>query len=395
MEINQLQPYEQILPLAIIAFLLSILLTPLVGYIAGRFKFIDLPPAMRKRTDTTLEQRIHKEAKLRLGGLAVMIPFIILTLFSLKLSPQIIGILVGLGLLIIVGAIDDKYELSGGMQFLFQFIAAGIVVISGISITGISVSSLNLDFVSSSSAISLFGSVYLFRFPADLITIIWIMTIINALNWVGGIDALGEGMTFIAAIAIMILSIRVGHPEIALLAALLAGGMLGFTPYNFPPSRIMSGTAGHTGAGFLLAVLSIISGAKITSAIILLSIPLADMAWVLFNRIRQYRTINIFKLFSISGRVHLHHRLMSLGFSAKQTLYIETSAMGLISIVALYFGDFNSSLITIVAVMASLLILFTMIAVQTRIKPKKTHGPKEPSPPIVDTGPSPEQRYAY
>jgi len=87
---------------------------------------------------------------------------------------------------------------------------------------------------------------------------------------------------------------------------------------------------------------------------------------------------------------------MSLGFSAKQTLYIEVSAMALVSLIALYFGDFNTALITIVMVITAIIILFTVIAIQSRSKPKQqTTKKKDPDPPIVDTGPSPEQRYAY
>lgn len=398
MDTSVLEPYLNILPLAIVAFFCSLLLTPIVGFISQKYKFIDLPASMRKRTDSTIDQRIHKEAKLRLGGIAVMVPFLVITLLHANLNAQILGIILGLGLIIIVGIFDDKYELSGGMQFLFQAIAASLVVFGGTTVQEVDLAGLSFNFNLFERAIPVANYIYYFRFPADLLTVIWILTIMNALNWVGGIDALGEGMTLIAAVTIMMLSVKIGVPELAFLPAILAGGMLGFIPYNFPPSKIMGGAVGHTGSGFLLAVLAIISGAKIPSAIILLSIPLLDMVWVLIHRMKQHRTINIFKLLSVSGRVHLHHRLMGLGFSAKQTLYIESTATLIVSILAFYFGGFSTQAIVIVAVFAGILLLFTFISIRSRVKPaskKKQLHPQEGEPPIIDTGPTPEERYAY
>ncbi|MFQ5492995.1 MAG: glycosyltransferase family 4 protein [Candidatus Dojkabacteria bacterium] len=396
MEANIFEPYLDLLPYMAAAFFVSLLLTPVIGYLATKYRFIDLPAKLRKRTDKTIDQRIHDEAKPRLGGLAVLIPFFLIAFAGSTLTSQVWGMLLGLGIIVIVGVLDDKYELSGGVQFAFQLLAAIIVVVSGVSITHVDVAGLSIDFNSFSRELNLGSFIYNFVFPADLITVGWIMIIVNALNWVCGIDALGEGITFIAALTTMILAVRVGSPEFAIFPALLVAGLLGFIPYNFPPSKIIGGTAGHTGYGFLLAVLAILSGAKITSGIILLSIPLVDMGWVLLNRMRDHKTVNIFKLFSISGRVHLHHRLMSLGFSGKQTLYIETSAMAVVSLIALYFGDFNTSLITLVLVIALLIIFFTIISLRTRNKPSTPKPPpSEPEPPVIDTGPTPEEKYAY
>lgn len=405
-DIVSLEPYINMLPYALLAFLAAVILTPIIGVIAEKFDFVDLPATMRKRTDKTISQRLHDNVKPRLGALAVIIPFMIIAVGTVHMSTQMSGMFVGLAILTIVGILDDKYELSGKVQLLFQLIAAVIVVITGSTITGISVAGLDLDFVASSTAINFGSFVYYMNLPADIITVIWILLIVNALNWVCGIDALGEGMAIIAALVMSILSVRFGALDLAFIPFVLAFGILGFILYNYPPSKIIGGTVGH-GYGFIIAVLSIMissvatagNGPKLTTSIIILSIPILDMIWVLINRMKENKTINIFKLLSISGRVHLHHRLMAAGLTTKQTLYVETSAMAIIAVVAFYFGDFNNALTTGLIVIALILILFTFISIRNRAVSrtkivKKSKEPEDP-PAIVDTGPSPEERYAY
>ncbi|KXK26149.1 MAG: putative undecaprenyl-phosphate N-acetylglucosaminyl 1-phosphate transferase [candidate division WS6 bacterium OLB20] len=402
-----LQPYVDMLPLALLAFFAALLLTPLVGFIAEKYHFVDLPATMRKRTDKTLEQRLHDNVKPRLGALAVLIPFILIATTQIPMTTQLSGLFLGLIILTVVGVIDDRYELSGGVQFGFQILAAVIVVVTGTTIPAISVAGLDLDFTGWQTALNLGSFVYNMTLPADIITILWIVTLVNALNWVCGIDALGEGMTIIAAVTMTILSVRFGANELALIPFLLGFGVLGFLPYNYPPSKIIGGTAGH-GYGFVLAVLSILiaaqsgsggNGPKLTTAIIILSIPLIDMIWVLINRMRNHKTVNILKLFSISGREHLHHRLMDAGFSAKQTLYIETSAMAIIALVAFQFGGFNTGLVAGIAVITALIVAFTLISLRNRRNSRSSKAivkkPDGPQPPIVDTGPTPEERFAY
>lgn len=393
-----LQPYFDLLPTIILSFVVALLLTPLVGTVARKLDIVDLPASLRQRTDPSIAQRIHKKIKPRLGGIAVLIPMIFVFFTQVDLTPQLWGLIIGLGVLIVSGILDDNYELSGKWQFLAQFIAAAIVIISGTSIPSIQVAGINLDFSGYMQAVNLFGFTYNMVLPGDLITLLWIVGIINAVNWVSGIDALGEGLTLVASVTLMLLTVKLGNPMLAVVPAALIGGLLGFIPYNFPPSKILSGTAGDTSYGFLLATLSMLNGAKITTAIILLSLPLLDMAWVIFYRMRVHKDKPLLARPFVSGRVHLHHRIMALGFSSKQTLGIEVIMMALISIVAFYFGGFSSALLAFAIIATVLLILFAVIALGVgRFTLKAADKTKElPEPEDdPDDGLTPEEKYAY
>jgi len=312
-------------------------------------------------------------------------------------NSKIWGLILGLLVLIVGGVLDDKFELDAKKQMLLQILAAAIVVFSGITILKIDVfgSTFNFDQVSTNINLGLFN--YHMIFPADIITIVWILLIINAINWMSGIDAIGEITTFLTAFTTMLLSVRAGQPEMAMLSAILAAGILGFLPYNLPPSKIMSGTAGTTGYGFILAVLAIISGSKITSAITLLSIPLLDMVWVMIYRFIKLKDQPFLKRPFVSGDVHLHHRLMSLGLSQVQTLFVETSVVGLISILAFYLGGFSMPLVSLVIIFTVLLIVFSIISILSNRKRKEPVEikPRNPTPPVVSNEPTPEERYAY
>jgi len=403
---DTLAPYIDMLPLIISAFVISLLATPLIGAFAMKFGFVDLPATMRRRTDPTLTQRLHKNVKPRLGALAALLPLVYVFATQISLSTPIIGVLIGLIILIIGGVIDDKYELGSSAQFSIQAIAALIVVITGTSILSIQIFGVSLDFSAFSKEISFLGLEYMFVFPADIITFFWIMTMINAVNWVCGIDALGELLTVIAAITTTMLSVRFGNPELAIISAVLAAGILGYVPYNFPPAKIIGGTAGHTSFGYLISVLAMLSGAKITTGIILLIIPLVDMIWVIFYRIRKHSNLPLFKRPFISGKVHLHHRLMDAGYSQKQVLLIEGMSMGAVSILAIYFGGFGNATLIGTILLAVIIIIFALINVkkdnhQKLVKTGRqsnNHYSQQKSKDDSDDGDdglTPEEKFAY
>jgi len=402
---DTLAPYIDMLPLIISAFVISLLATPLIGVFAMKFGFVDLPATMRRRTDPTLNQRLHKEIKPRLGALAALIPLVYVFATQINLTIPIIGVLIGLIILIIGGIIDDKYELGSSAQFTIQALAALIVVITGTSILSIQVFGVSLDFTAFSKELSIFGLEYMFVFPADIITFFWIMTMINAVNWVCGIDALGELLTAIAAITTTMLSIRFGNPELAIISAVLAAGILGYVPYNFPPAKIIGGTAGHTSFGYLISVLAMLSGAKITTGIILLIIPLVDMIWVMFYRIKTHTDLPLFKRPFVSGKVHLHHRLMDAGYSQKQVLLIEGISMGVVAILAVYFGGFANITLVGTILLAVIIVIFALINIKKDNQRKlanSNHQAQDNSndndnddDDDGDDGLTPEEKFAY
>jgi UDP-GlcNAc:undecaprenyl-phosphate GlcNAc-1-phosphate transferase len=312
-------------------------------------------------------------------------------------NTRVSGLVLGLIVLIIGGILDDKYELSARDQLLIQILAAVIVVLSGVTIPSVDIFGQTFNFSSVSTDVNLGLFTYHMILPADLLAVFWIISIINAINWMSGIDAIGEITVFITAFTTMLLSVRAGQPEMAMLSAILAAGLLGFIPYNFPPSKIMSGTAGTTSYGFILAVLAIISGSKITSALMLLSLPVLDMIWVMGYRFIKLKDEPFFKRPFVGGNVHLHHRLMDLGLSVTQTLYLETSMICIISVLAFYLGGFSVQLISVMIIAAVLMVIFTVIYVIGKRKKKRDldKKPDRPQPPVVRNDPTPEEKYAY
>ena len=393
-----LEKYYEFIPYFGLAFIIAFFLTPIMGKIAKKLKAVDLPATQRRRDDKTLQQRIHKKAKPRLGGLAIIIPFVLITLFTQNITPQLIGLYIGIGILTVVGVLDDIYELSGKIKLPFQLLAAIVVVVAGSTIPSIQIAGQFFDFTAWTTDIDIFGYIYKFIFPADFISVFWIVLLINAINWVGGIDALEETVTFVAAITMMFIGVKLGNPELAFLAVVLSGSILGFMPFNFPPSKILAGDAGDTVLGFTIAVLSIQVGAKFPTAILVLIIPILDMIWVLFGRLKRNRIRNPLNLLSISDRTHLHHRLLDLGYSGKQVLFLEATAISILATVAFYLTSMNTLVLVAIAASA-VLIMFSLIGVYSKRKKDKLRREKElnkdlPPEPTPDE-PSPESKYAY
>lgn len=399
-DLEFLKPYIDLAPQLFVAMTLSLLITPFVGYIARRFGFIDLPLSQRPRGEKTLEQKIHNRTLPRLGGLAVLLPFLLIFTTSVDLTTQMWGIIVGVLILMISGAVDDKFDLSSKQQFFFQILASVITVIAGTSITFIQVMGVEIDLNLYSREFFLGDLIYNFVFPADLFTVFWIVTIINALNWVFGIDALGEGITIITSITIMFIAVKTGRPELAILPAALAASMMGYFPYNYPPSKIISGTIGTSSYGYLVAVLATISGAKISTAILLLTLPLFDMFWVIIYRLTHFKNVPLLKRPFQSGRIHLHHRLMNAGYTMKETLVIETAVMGVIAVFAYYLAGFGAKLLSISVLMAIIFFIASITVLSSRKKRakeriKRMKARDEEPPPTIEKDIPPEERYAY
>lgn len=390
---GELDKYFEYLPVFIIALVASFLLTPLAGYIARKVGAIDLPASMRKSDERGINTRMHKVPLPRLGGLAVVVPFIILAIIFLPFEKQLIGVLAGVLILTIGGYLDDKRDLSSGSQFLFQILAALAVVFTGTGISSLNIpllGELNLELWE--IPINIQGLAYNISLPSDLITIVWIFLVINSINWVAGIDGLVEGITGISAIIITLLSVRFFTHPTAIMGAILAGGVIGFLPYNFNPAKIISGTVGTFNYGFLLAVLSIYSGAKFATATMLLGIPILDAIWVIFYRIKKAedKTIKgLMKAVTESDKVHLHHRLLEMGLTVRQVDYIEYSIVAILGVIAFSLTGLTKMLALFIAMI--LLIVF----LQLTNKKIKINLPKKKATLELQEEESPEKKFAY
>ena len=295
--------------------ILSFLLTPPVKRLAHRIGAIDVPKDAR---------RMHKKPIPRLGGLAIYISFVIVSLVLGQWNMQNFTILIGSAIIVVLGIFDDRNALSAKFKFGIQLIAAAIPVVFG---------NLRIELITNPNLFS--GELYVkFGALAIPITIIWIVAITNAVNLIDGLDGLAVGVSAIACMTMLAVSLLIGEVPIAILLAVLAGACVGFMPFNLNPASIFMGDTGSTFLGFMLATLSIQGMFKVYAIIsfavpfLILGLPIFDTAFAFTRRILSGRSP-----FS-PDRGHVHHRLIDMGFNQKQTvaiLYIISTVLGLLA----------------------------------------------------------------
>lgn len=265
------------------------------------------------------------------GGLPIFVAFVVSVLIFVPLTKEVIGLLIGSFLVMAIGFIDDRRGLSPFIRLFFQFLGGVILVVSGIYIF-----SINLPFLGALD----FNQWIISGIPmmAALFTIFWVMSILNAMNFVDGISGLNSGVTFIAALTLFILSIHTGiHADpssqvgVATISLILAMCALAFLIFDFPKPKILMGDTGSTFLGFVLATLAIFSGGKVATAFLVLGIVMLDMVWVILRRFFTGKKIWHGDL------KHLHHRIMEVGFSERRVvvMYLILSAIFGISAVIL------------------------------------------------------------
>jgi UDP-GlcNAc:undecaprenyl-phosphate/decaprenyl-phosphate GlcNAc-1-phosphate transferase len=301
-----------LLVILVAAALVSFALTPTIRRIAIRFDAIDRPD--HRRVNTTPVPRG--------GGVAVTAAFVLVTLAALAANAifrfvpvpatvqpsDLIGLLVGGILAAGFGVIDDSFDLRARWQFLGQLGLAIIAILFGITV----------DFITNpfGSGILQFDGVVKVAF-----TIVWIAGMINAINFIDGLDGLSSGIGFIAAATLGIIGLTNqvsggGQPFITVLCFVLAGALLGFLRWNFHPASIFVGTSGVMFLGYTLAVLSILGTAKVAVAMLILGVPIIDAFWIIVRRLAQGRSP------FTPDRGHLHHRLLDVGLSHRQTVVL-------------------------------------------------------------------------
>ncbi len=385
--------YLQFLPLFVIAILTTLILTPLIGQLAIKYRIFDLPQDLRD-SKSTLNQyddpnrHIHKEPIPFLGGLAVVLPLIVIILIFLKITPTILPILIGLSIIAIVGFLDDKYNLPATYQLIAQLLASFIIVLSPIDITFINnpfngyfhLDALTYSFNLGSFPLSLV-------LPGDILIIPWIILCINALKWVGGSDGLIETNSIIAFALMFVLGVRNESSVIATISIVTSGLILGMLYYNFPPAKIFTGSIGKTAYGFLIATLALVNGAKLATTIIILALPLIDALITVTTRYLKFKPKNPIELLRINDKSHLHHQLLELGLSSKQILLVETSIALVVGALAIFTTGANK-LVALVLALGIVAMLISFIRIRTAQKKKEV-------PKVIEEEESPESKYTY
>ncbi len=300
---------------------ISFLLTPSIRRIAIRIDAVDRPG----------QRRVNTSPVPRGGGVAVMAAFVAVSLAALganavlRIVPvpstvqpaDLIGLLLGGVLAAAFGVIDDSLDLRARWQFLAQLGLAVFAIVFGFTV----------DFITDP-----FGSGQL-RFDGPVaigFTVLWVAGMINSINFIDGLDGLSSGICLIAALTLGVISLttQVGQPLITVFCFALAGALLGFLRWNFHPASVFVGTSGVMFLGYTLAVLSILGTAKVAVAMLILGVPIIDAFWIIVRRLAQGRSP-----FS-PDRGHLHHRLLDIGLSHRQTvllIYGICIALGLLA----------------------------------------------------------------
>ncbi|MBE7049768.1 MAG: undecaprenyl/decaprenyl-phosphate alpha-N-acetylglucosaminyl 1-phosphate transferase [Ruminococcaceae bacterium] len=316
-----------------IAFAISLAATPFVKNLAYKIGAVDVPDD---------ERRIHKKPIPRLGGLAIFYGFLIAVLCFAKFDQQLKGIIIGSLIIVGVSIIDDVKQLRALIKLVAQILAALVAVVHNVRISAISVP----GFISETGIVEL----GMFSIP---VTVIWIIAVTNAVNLIDGLDGLAVGVSSIASFSLFFIAILGGEQDVAIIAAALAGGCLGFMPYNFNPAKIFMGDTGSQFLGYMLSVICIqglFKGYAVISFIVpflIMALPLFDTCFAIIRRAINHKPI------MGADRGHLHHRLLDSGFSQKETvaiLYVITTILGLSAVLVLERGSYVAGLLLTVAV---------------------------------------------
>ncbi|MBU0722116.1 undecaprenyl/decaprenyl-phosphate alpha-N-acetylglucosaminyl 1-phosphate transferase [Patescibacteria group bacterium] len=286
----------------IITLLLAIVLTFLVIKIAKILNIVDKPDQERK---------IHKKETPLLGGLAIFLTFfIILYFFQDKLLAgnleikHWLGFFIGGIWLMIGGFLDDKYNFKPSYQIIFPFLAIISVICGGVEIEKIT---------------NPFGGIINLGYLSSILIALWLLGMIYTTKLLDGLDGLVSGVIAIGALIIFLFTITTKYyqPDISLAALILSASCFGFLFFNWHPAKIFLGEGGSLFLGYALGVLAIISGSKIAIALLIMGIPIIDVAWTIIRRIIANK--NPFKF---ADKKHLHFRLLTLGLTVKQTVFI-------------------------------------------------------------------------
>lgn len=282
----------------IIAFLLSFLMTPFCIALGFRWGVLDVPSA----------RKIHNKPIPRMGGMAIFLSVIFSVGRNLQFSRELTGLVIAAGLVFLVGLWDDSRGLAAGKRIFAQIVAALILVASGVHVTFIP---------------KIPGEMFL----ETLITVIWMVGITNAINFLDGVDGLASGMGALCALLFLAITWPTRQSHVSFFTVALAGACLGYLPYNWNPARIFLGDAGSTFIGFSLAGLAIMGTwahsnplIAMTTPLLILSIPIFDMIYTTVSRVRNGLVHNVKEWLEYTGKDHFHHRLMNLGLNVPQTV---------------------------------------------------------------------------
>jgi len=299
----------------IAASIACLALTPVVRCVALRVGAVARPG----------DRSVHTTPVPHLGGVALFLAFLLSGgYFAGWNEPGVLGVLVGGALILVVGVIDDVFNLPPSVKLGGMVLAAYVLTLFGVCIDHIT---------------NPFDPAGPYVFLANLsmpLTILWVVCCVNVMNLIDGLDGLAAGISSIACFILLFAAVQTGQPHTAIiLVAALGGASLGFLPFNFNPARIFMGDAGSMFIGYTIGAISVLGTLKSTTVVALgipvlaLGLPVFDTCLAIVRRWRAGRPI------SQADRDHLHHKLLQMGLSQREVVLIMYFISGWLGISAL------------------------------------------------------------
>lgn len=326
-------------PFLLSATVTAIIIPGLIKYFKKRGWEDDPTAKMKKTGNYTANGPIPRGA-----GLAILCGIYVAVGFFLKPDKELWGVMIGALLLLVAGLVDDVFDISPRVRMIINLLAACTVVFCGIGIKAVSNPLGGIISLEGQSIQPLAG----------ILAIGWIVYLTNAVGWATGIQGQLSGFVIITASTIGALSLRFSQDitqwPVLILAGAVAGAYFGFLPFNFFPQRILPGYSGKSLAGYFLAILGILAGAKLATIVMVLGIPILDALYVALKRIRNK------KMPWWGDNSHFHHQLLLLGWSQKKVTvfyWLVSSVLGGLSLLL------NSSQKFYLMLGLSILFLFT------------------------------------
>jgi UDP-GlcNAc:undecaprenyl-phosphate GlcNAc-1-phosphate transferase len=320
-------------------------------------------------------RHLHTRPTPRLGGIGIFLGFSIgvalsfalpVTRFPVEVARIVLVLVAGMVIFFVMLA-DDLIELAPFPRLLWQFGAAALVVLPRLRgpTSGIVIESVPNPF-----HLRVTESLVLPLVVAIPFTLLWIVGMTNAINWIDGVDGLSSGIVCIACAVLFIHTFfrPPGNPQftISLLPLALGASVLGFLPFNWHPARIMMGDSGAMFLGFALAVASIIGGAKIATTLLVLVVPFLNIGWVILDRLRH--GVNPMQ----ADRRHLHDRLLNAGWSQRQVVTAAYTICAVFGAIALLF---NKQVKFYVFSVIAILLIVALVALVLHGTPRDTAEP--------------------
>ena len=344
---------KEIIYMTVIPFLFVLLVTPFIKKVANHVGALDIPNG----------RKVHKEPMPRLGGLGIYMGFILGYILFGTMSIRMNAILIGSFIIIITGIVDDINPIPAKVKFLFQIIAASVVAFYGEILL---------------SDLSAFGFYINFGNFSYLITIIFIVAIINCINLIDGLDGLAAGLSSIYFITIGIVIVGWLHTFSldAIITFIMLGSTLGFLCHNFNPAKIFMGDSGSMFLGYIIAVIALLGFKNVTLTtllvpICLLAVPIMDTLFAILRRIINKKPIGE------PDKQHLHHQLLGLNISHKNTVLLIYFIDILFALAMLVYILYNRTvgivLYVILFIIVLIFVLRTNIIIEHNNKKNNEH----------------------